>query len=294
MRVLILGASGMLGHKLLQRLAARHEVVGTVRDADSGSMLHKAIGPVSVIGGVRAEDLQSIEQAIRQSRAEVVLNCIGIVKQSKDVADPINTISVNALLPHLIARVARMCGAKVVQFSTDCVFSGRRGNYIEDDTPDPEDLYGRTKLLGELDGSDCLTIRTSIIGRELRGHLSLIDWLLLQKSATIRGYDRALYTGFTTIALADVVAWLIEEHPCLQGIWHVSSDPISKYELLRLVGEIYGSQVEIERDRTFVCDRRLDSTRFRQQTRWKPPPWGKMIRDMWADATPYKLEGELG
>jgi dTDP-4-dehydrorhamnose reductase len=288
MRVLVLGAAGMLGHKLLQRLRAEHEAAGTIRDAAPDAGLSRALPGVKLYPGVDASNLASIERALDDWQAQVVLNCIGIIKQSKAASDPLPSIAINALLPHQLAQMAAARGARLINFSTDCVFSGRRGNYVEDDEPDPVDLYGRSKLLGEVTAPNALTLRTSIVGRELRGHLGLIDWFLSQRGGRINGYTRALYSGLTTLAAADLVAWLIRAHPELQGVWQVSGEPISKFDLLQIVKRVYRVDIDIAPDQQFVCDRRLDSTRFRQRTGWRPPSWEDMIAAM------HREEGMYG
>ena len=217
----------------------------------------------------------------------MVLNCIGIIKQTKAANDPLPAIAINSLFPHQLARLTSMRGARLFHFSTDCVFSGRRGNYVEDDLPDPVDLYGRSKLLGEVDAPGALTLRMSMVGRELRGHLGLIDWFLSQRGRRVSGYARALYSGLTTIATADLVARLIRAHPQLEGVWQVSGEPISKFDLLAIVNRVYALGIEIVRDETFVCDRRLDSSRFRNATGWRPASWEDMIADMHSEEAAY-------
>ena len=283
MRVLVLGAGGMLGHKMVQRLGTDFEVAGTIRDPEPDSDLRRAITGVKLFPKVAVNNLDSIARAIRDWRAQVVLNCIGIVKQTTAAQDPIVSIQVNALLPHQLAQITAAHGAKLIHFSSDCVFSGRRGNYSEEDAPDPVDLYGRTKLLGELEATGALTLRMSIVGRELRGHLGLIDWFLSQCARPVKGYSGALYSGLTTIATADLTSWLIRAHPHLEGVWHVSGEPISKFDLLRMVNRIYEFGCELEHDATFFCDRRLDSSRFRMLTGWRPPSWEAMITAMHSD-----------
>ena len=287
MRVIVLGAAGMLGHKLLQRLRTEHEAAGTIRDAAPDAGLSRALAGVKLYPGVDAADLASLERALDDWKAQVVLNCIGIIKQSKAASDPLPSIAINSLLPHQLAQMAAARGARLIHFSTDCVFSGRRGNYVEDDEPDPVDLYGRSKLLGEVTAPNALTLRTSIVGRELRGHLGLIDWFLSQRGGRINGYVRALYSGLTTLAAADLVAWLIRAHPELQGVWQVSGEPISKFDLLQIVKRVYRLDIEIAPDEHFVCDRRLDSTRFRTHTGWRPPSWEDMIAAMHRDEATY-------
>jgi dTDP-4-dehydrorhamnose reductase len=287
MRAIVLGAAGMLGHKLLQRLRADHEIAGTIRESAPDTNLLRILPGIKLYPDVHADDLSSLERAIDDWGAQVVLNCIGVIKQTKAASDPITSTTINSLHPHRLAQLTAARGARLIHFSTDCVFSGRRGNYVEDDVPDPVDLYGRSKLLGEVAGPGALTLRTSIVGRELRGHLGLIDWFLSQRGCRIRGFVRALYSGLTTIAAADLVARLVRDHPEVEGLWHVSGDPISKFDLLQIVKRVYGIDVDIAPDEEFVCDRRLDSTRLRERTGWLPPSWEDMIADMHLDEATY-------
>lgn len=287
MRVIVLGAAGMLGHKLLQRLRADYDVAGTVRGSAPNPELGRVLRGIKVYTGVDTVDLSSLKGAIDNWKPQVVVNAIGIINKGIAASDPLASITVNSLLPHQLAQIAAAHGAKLVHFSTDCVFSGRRGNYIEDDEPDPVDLYGRTKLLGEVPGPNALTLRTSFVGRELRGHLGLIDWFLAQRGCRVHGFVRALYSGLTTLAMADLIAWLISAQPELRGIWHVSGEPISKFDLLQLVKRVYRLDIEIVPDENFVCDRPLDSTRFRNQTGCRPPSWEDMIATMHRDEDTY-------
>jgi dTDP-4-dehydrorhamnose reductase len=287
MRVVVLGAAGMLGHKLLQRLRKDHEVAGTIRDAVPDPTLEKILSGIRLYPGVEATDLSSLARPIDDWGAQVVLNCIGVIKQTKAASDPLPSITINSLLPHQLAQITAARGVKLIHFSTDCVFSGRHGNYVEDDVPDPVDLYGRSKLLGEVAGPKALTLRTSIIGRELRGHLGLVDWFLAQRGRRINGFVRALYSGLTTVAAADLIAWLIRDYPELHGVWQVSGEPISKFDLLQIVKRVYGLDIDIAPDEAFVCDRRLDSTRFRKHTGWRPPSWEEMIAGMHLDEATY-------
>jgi dTDP-4-dehydrorhamnose reductase len=287
MRLIVLGAAGMLGHKLLQRLRTDFEIAGTIRDREPGPELQQAISGVKLYPEVAANNLPSLARVVEEWRPQIVLNCIGIVKQRCAASDPILSIAINSLFPHQVAQLAAAHGAKMIHFSTDCVFSGRHGNYVEDDVPDPVDLYGRSKLLGEVATPGALTLRMSVIGRELRRHIGLIDWFLSQRGRRVNGYARALYTGLTTIVAADLIAWLIRAHPGLEGLWHVSADPISKFDLLQMVNRVYRLGVEITRDETFVCDRRLDSSRFRRCTGWQPPGWEQMVDAMHSDEQHY-------
>jgi dTDP-4-dehydrorhamnose reductase len=280
MRVLVLGASGMLGHKLLQRLRGKFEVAGTVRSAEPDRMVREALPRLKFYAGVDAAGPGEIARAIDDWRPAAVVNCIGIVKQAPEAHEPIPSISVNSLLPHQLHRLTAERGIRLIHFSTDCVFSGRHGPYGEDDIPDPRDLYGRSKLLGEVAGRGALTLRTSIVGRELRQHRGLIEWCLRQRGRRIKGFAGALYSGLTTSAMADLVGDIIGAHPGLDGLWQVSAAPISKFDLLQIVNRVYDLGIEIDRDEDFVCDRRLDSTRLRELTGWQPQPWPDMIDAM--------------
>jgi len=287
MRVLVLGAAGMLGHKLCQRLRERFEVVGTVRGDPVAYAAYRALDGVDLQGGVDAERVETVRQVLEAVRPDVVVNAIGTVKQRAESNDPVTGITVNALFPHQLARLCSGLGARVVHFSTDCVFAGLRGGYREDDVTDANDFYGRTKLLGELAGPGCLTLRTSMIGRELSGTQGLIEWFLSQRGGRVKGYARARFSGLTTRVLSDLVGDLIERSPDLEGLWHVSAEPISKLDLLEIVNRVYGTGVTIERDEALVVDRSLDSSRFRARTGYQPPGWEAMIAGMHADEASY-------
>jgi dTDP-4-dehydrorhamnose reductase len=286
-RILILGGAGMLGHKLCQLYRREFDAWCTVRSQPRGPEGFEIWDRDRMIAGVDAVDFDSVARAIADVKPEVVINCIGIIKQLKAAKDPIVSLSINSLFPHRLAILCRAAGARMIHISTDCVFSGRKGNYTEDDVSDAEDLYGRTKYLGEAGYPGCLTLRTSIIGRELHSTSGLIDWFLSNRGGKVRGYRKAIYTGFTTQALAKIIAEIIVDHPELSGLLQVSSEPINKYDLLRLVNEIYGAGIDIEPDDAFVCDRSLNSARFRAAVNFQPPTWPEMIVEMYNDPLPY-------
>ncbi|HBB89357.1 MAG TPA: NAD(P)-dependent oxidoreductase [Blastocatellia bacterium] len=288
MRVLILGGSGMLGHKLWQTLAPSFDTYATVRRAPEAYSRFGIFDEARVVGGVSAENFETIERAFATVRPEAVVNCIGIVKQDAAATNPIASITVNALFPHQLAQACGEIGARLIHLSTDCVFSGAKGNYSESAAPDAQDLYGRTKLLGEVgDRENCLTLRTSMIGRELQGAHGLVEWFLSQRGKTVRGFKRAVFSGFTTTALAGVIGDLVANHPELSGVWHVAAEPINKFDLLVLVQKALALDIEIEPDENFFCDRSLDGTRFRAATEFAPQPWPEMIDRMAQDTTPY-------
>lgn len=276
----------MLGHKVCQVSGRHFDVYGTFRSAVP--KLPGVYDNTTTILDVDVTRDESLEQTISVVRPDVVVNAVGIVKQLALAKDPIASIRLNSLLPHILARLGRDRGFTVVHVSTDCVFSGHKGGYTETDIPDPVDLYGRTKLLGELDGPGMLTLRTSIIGRELQTQNGLVEWFLSQRGGTIKGFARAVYSGLTTEALAFVITELLRSNRPLHGLWHVSSASISKYELLRKLNVAFATGTDIRRDDSFVIDRSLESGRFWTATGLRRPLWDEMISSMANDPTPYR------
>jgi dTDP-4-dehydrorhamnose reductase len=280
--VLILGASGMLGNAALRVMAdSEHEVFGSIRSEGSKRLFSEKLAAHLVVAGdVEKEDaLISLFQSVRP---QVVINCIGLVKQLSQVNDPLVALPINALLPHRLARLCDLMNARLVHVSTDCVFSGSKGGYTEDDAPDAGDLYGRSKLLGEVDYPNAITMRTSIIGHELAGAHGLIGWFLQQKDKCY-GYNKAIFSGFPTVELARIIRDVIMPRPDLSGLYHVASAPINKYDLLQLVAEVYGKQVEIVPDSKLVIDRSLNADRFRTATGYTPPSWPELVKLMHAN-----------
>jgi len=242
---------------------------------------------MTIIGNVRADDLATVQRAIERSNPDVVINCIGIVKQLPAASDPLPSIAINALFPHQLAKICRQKNIRLIHMSSDCVFSGNRGNYSEDDPSDAEDLYGRTKYLGEVNYPGCLTVRTSIIGRELETAHGLIEWFLSQEGKTVSGYRKAIFSGLTTIALSEIIGEIISDYPVLHGIRQIASEPVSKYDLLNLVKKTYGMTITLEPDETVVNDRSLNPSKFNKETTIKTPSWQRMISQMFDDPTPY-------
>lgn len=277
MRLLVLGASGMLGNTLFRYFAAdrRHECYGTLRSGRADPGL-ESLPPERIIEGVSAESFDSVIRAVSLARPDTIINCVGIVKQLSSSQDPATAISINALFPHRLAHLAAASHARLIQISTDCVFSGSSGHYRETDPPDAQDLYGRTKLLGELSYPHTITLRTSIIGHEVASARSLLNWFLNQ-SGQIHGYRRAFFSGLPTVELARVIADYVLPHPNLSGLYHVAASRISKYDLLEEVREIYGHTVEIIPDDRIVTDRSLVADRFSAETGYSAPNWKDLI-----------------
>ncbi|KCZ72167.1 dTDP-4-dehydrorhamnose reductase [Candidatus Methanoperedens nitroreducens] len=287
MNLLILGAYGMLGHKLFQKLSQHFDTYATCRNIRKEEWISQILPTDRLIPSVQAEDFDSILKAINAVRPDAIINCIGIIKQLDAAKDPIPSIAINALFPHQLAAVCQAQGIRLIHFSTDCVFSGKNGMYTHKDIADAEDLYGRTKFLGEVGGKGCITIRSSIIGRELGTRHGLLEWFLSQAGGTVKGYRKAIYTGFTTIEMSHIVNKILVNHPDLSGVWHVASSPISKYDLLCHINEKMVLNVRIEPDDQFICDRSLDGRLFAKQTGYVAPSWDKMIEELAKDSSPY-------
>jgi dTDP-4-dehydrorhamnose reductase len=276
----------MLGHKLWQTLHRDFDVWVTGRAPFARYERFGLFARDRFIEGVDAMNLSTVAAALERVRPDAVINCIGVIKQLAAAKDPIASLTLNSLFPHQVARMLGG-GARLLHVSTDCVFSGRRGMYRESDVPDPEDLYGRTKLLGEVDGPHCLTLRTSIVGRELETASGLFEWFLGNRGGRVRGFSKAIYSGLTTLALSRVIAEVLDHHRGLRGVYQVASQPLSKLELLRRVRDALGLQVELVPDDSVAIDRSLDGSHFRVATSIEVPSWDEMISDFAADPTPY-------
>jgi|LSQX01.2.fsa_nt_gb dTDP-4-dehydrorhamnose reductase len=282
-KVLILGGSGMLGHKLFMHLSNKKnfEVFTTVRSNDFNKFLPESLLS-SVVHGVDAGNFLRIVEVLKTIKPQVVINCIGIVKQSSVADNALLNISINALLPHHLAQTCRERGIRLIHISTDCVFAGTKGYYTEDEAADATDLYGRTKLLGEVAHPHTLTLRTSIIGHELQTKQGLVEWFLAQ-TERVQGYCRHTFSGFPTIELAKVLADHIIPNTSLSGVYHLSSQPISKYELLNLIAWQYGKSIVIEPYYDTFCDRSLNSQRLRSLINYSAPSWPDMVAAMQLD-----------
>jgi dTDP-4-dehydrorhamnose reductase len=286
MKIPIVGGWGMLGHRLWIELSKAHEVWVTVRSSASSLPDLPGVDRSHIRASVDMLDFDNVIRAFASIRPEIVINCVGLVKQHPMSNDPLSVIELNARLPHRLLLVCRTGGIRLIHISTDCVFSGKAGNYTENSISDAEDLYGRSKALGEVTYPHTLTLRTSIIGRELRTRLGLTEWFLSQKGP-VKGFTNAIFSGFTTQAFARVLLDYVIPRADLNGVWQVSSDSISKYDLLCLMKASYRRDIEIIPDGAFVCDRSLDSSRFRKETDFVSPSWPSMIEEMASCPLPY-------
>ena len=287
MRALVLGAAGMLGHRVWRELSEHMETHAALRRTHAEIAPLRWFDRASVIERTDVASDADLDRAFSIAMPDVVVNAVGIVKQRDDAANAVQTISINALLPHRLAARCADGGARLIHVSTDCVFSGSRGNYTEQDVPDARDLYGRSKLIGEVDQPDCLTIRTSMVGREIGSSRGLFEWFISHRGESVPGFTRARFSGLTTAELARVIRLVIEEHADIRGVWHVAGEQISKFDLLSILNETLSLGISIVADDSFVCDRTLDATRFMNATGYRPPTWAAMVAELAADPTPY-------
>jgi len=282
-RILILGGDGMLGHQLLKSWQGKHEARVTLRGDAARYADYGLFTPENSFYGVDGLDFSSVEKVVRLFRPEAIVNAIGIVKQRAEAHDTILSLEVNSLLPHRLSQLCKKVGARLIHMSTDCVFSGDRGMYTESDLEDARDLYGRSKLMGEVHDAQAVTLRTSIIGLELSRNKSLIEWFLAQ-TGQVKGFTRAIYSGFTTREMARIIEHVLLDHRNISGLWHVASAPISKYALLSELRDLMQRHdIELLPDNNFFCERSLDATRFNTETGYQPPSWHEMLKELAAD-----------
>ena len=282
MNILVLGATGMLGNAVVRVLSEKTdwEVYGTVRSESTRRFFQESIAR-KLLTGVDVEQQDSLINAFNRTRPDVVINCAGLTKHKPEADDPLISIPINTLMPHRLAGLCKLIGARLVHISTDCVFSGEKGGYSEDDFADARDVYGKSKALGEVLYPHTITLRTSSIGHELQSKYGLLDWFLSQEGRC-KGYTRAVFSGLPTVIFAQVIRDVVIPHRELSGLYHVAAKPINKYELLMLIARMYGKQIEIAPDDNLVIDRSLEASRFREATGYVAPEWEEMIKLMYS------------
>jgi len=279
MKVLVLGAGGMLGSACYKVFSETdgYLTYGTLRTLEQIAAVPPGSG--TLIPCVNALDLSQLAYVFDQCSPDVVINCVGIIKQLDSVKNLPLLIETNALLPHRLADLSNRWGARLIHISTDCVFSGAKGMYKESDVPDAADPYGRTKQLGETVAANAITLRTSIIGHEVKRAVSLVDWFLSQRG-TVKGYRRAIFSGLPSVELARVIRDYVAPDREMTGLYHVAAEPIAKFDLLGLVAKEYRSEANLAPDDTLVINRSLDGQRFREHTGYVAAPWPTLIRSM--------------
>jgi len=289
-KILVLGATGMLGHKMLQLLSARFEnVFGTMRGllTDPRYRVIAQLVPGRILEGLDLRDAKMVSGVIAELRPDVVVNCVGAIKQRAEAQDPVTSIHLNSLLPHIVANALQGWQGRLIHFSTDCVFSGQKGGYREIDPSDATDIYGKSKYLGEPLAGNSLVLRTSIVGRELIHSDSLLEWFLSMNHKQVRGFTRHWWSGVTTNHLSRLVGDIIRSHPRLAGLYQVSSGKIAKYDLLCLLRDAYALDVEITPDAQSFCDRSLSGDLLREAIGYEAPSWAQLIEELVKDPTEY-------
>ena len=286
-KVLIIGGNGMLGHKLLQVLSPEFEAYVTLRGPFAGYEKFERFSGSRTFDNVDLMETGPIDGVLRELKPNVVINAAGIIKQVQSASSVIETLTINSILPHRLAALSSQLGFRLITISTDCVFSGSKGNYSEEDNSDAADLYGKSKNLGEVMEGNCLTLRTSIVGRELGTKHGLLEWFLQNRGGKVKGYSKAIFTGFPTVAFSRIIRDILVDHANLSGLYHVSSDAISKLDLLRLIDDRLRTNIEIEPIEDVRIDRSLNSERFRSATGFRPTPWREMIDQLADDSDGY-------
>ncbi len=282
MNILVFGASGMIGSAMFRVLSAKNDwqVWGTLRSAEAKSFFSTG-QQGKLVDAVDVEKHDALVRMFARVKPDVVVNCIGLTKHHKEAEDPLLALPLNASLPHRMADLCNVAGARLIHVSTDCVFAGSKGNYAEADAPDAVDVYGKAKHLGEVDYPHAITLRTSTIGHELQSAYGLLEWFLAQQGSC-KGFNRAIFSGLPNTEFARVVRDVVIPRADLHGLYHVGADPIGKYELLKLIARQYGKQIDIVRDDEFSIDRSLNSQRFKQATGYKAAGWPELIQAMHA------------
>jgi dTDP-4-dehydrorhamnose reductase len=280
MKVLVVGASGMIGSTVLRVLSEKKDwqVFGSVRDESVKRFFSTVIGE-RLIAGVDVEHPDLLTKVLDQVRPDVVVNCAGLTKHQPEAEDPLVSIPINSLMPHRLAGLCKLAGARLIHVSTDCVFSGEKGGYVESDFADARDVYGKSKALGEVNYPHAVTLRTSTIGHELQSQYGLLDWFLSQEGRC-KGYTRAIFSGLPTVVFAQVVRDMVIPNKQLSGLYHVAAEPINKFELLKIIAEVYGKAIDIVPDDRLAIDRSLNAEKFRVATGYVAPDWRSLIKLM--------------
>lgn len=278
MKILVLGGSGMLGNAMFRIVSETAEAYATIRSVSAIRHFPAQLQD-RILSGVDVLDHDVLVDLFRRLRPDVVVNCVGLVKQLAESEDPLSVLPINAMLPHRLARLCALVGARLVHVSTDCVFAGVKGGYRESDVSDATDLYGKSKFIGEVDYSNAVTLRTSIIGHELSSSQGLVEWFLSQ-TGSVKGYAKAVFSGLPTVELARAIRDVVIPRPDLCGVYHVASTPIAKLDLLQLIASVYGKEIDIVPDGAVVIDRSLNAERFLAATGYAPPLWPELVRAM--------------
>lgn len=278
MKVLVLGVTGLIGSEVFKSLSHKYEVRGTIRNPSAKHYFSEDLQKKLIVCKDALDDKALIE-VMETVNPDVVVNCIGLTKHLKGADDPLIAIPMNSLMPHRIAKYCELIGARMIHISTDCIFSGAKGGYTESDSSDAEDIYGKSKYLGEVNYTHTITLRTSTIGHEINTEYGLLNWFLSQK-VECKGYSKAIFSGLPTVEFARVIRDVVIPNPELNGLYHVAGQPISKYDLLKLIALEYNKSVNILKDDLFIIDRSLIADDFIKATNYIAPNWPELIQQM--------------
>lgn len=280
MKVLVLGASGMIGSTMFSVISeqSEYEVLGTIRD-DRVKRFFPATIASNLVANLDVQKHEDLVNILNEIRPNVVINCVGLTKHKAGASDPLIAVPINTIMPHKLAKLCSSLDSRLIHISTDCVFSGEKGGYAESDFADARDIYGKSKALGEVHSSNAITLRTSTIGHELNSKLGLLEWFLSQDERC-RGFKRAIFSGLPTIVLAQIVRDVVIPQKELSGLYHVAARPINKYDLLKLIAKEYDKSILISPDDSVVLDRSLSAVKFRASTGYIAPEWPELIRLM--------------
>lgn len=283
MRVLILGVSGLIGSTLFRVLSKSnsYRVGGTLR-LPAGSYQFEGGAATTLYFGVDFLKSDRWREVITDFSPDVVVNCAGVTKHRLAEFSGDEAHYINAQMPVILKEELCKLDSRFVQISTDCVFRGERGNYIEEDQPDALDRYGRTKIAGEVRGRNVLTIRTSTIGHECGTKHGLLEWFMDQKDSC-RGFERAVFSGMPTLELACIFRDYILPGDLYGGLFHLAPYPINKLALLQKIAKHYQLDLEIIPDQEFEMNRVLNSQKFLNATNYRIKDWDTLIIEMRKD-----------
>lgn len=286
--ILVFGAAGMLGHMLVRTLSDSHQVTGTISKAfNQSGRLGEILPKHRCVDLLDVRDFVMVERTILDWQPDVVVNCVGLIKHKMNTESVLEAVLINSAFPHHLARLCDKLNIRLIHFSTDCVFEGTPGMKRLTDTPNATDEYGITKRLGEVGYGTSLTLRTSIVGRQISGTEALFEWVISQRDKEVHGFKKAIYSGLTTRALSEVVRQVIEQHPDLIGLYQVASSPITKFDLISHLNDKLKLNITIIPDTKFECDRTLDGTVFSSVTGIQTPAWDEMLSEFFRDQFYY-------
>lgn len=293
-KILILGITGMLGHQMWRVLrrtldSQRFQIYGTVRGTVLALQRFDIFNTDGVIENVNASHFSELQKCLSDLQPDYVINCIGLTLRKKDLADIEKCYQINSVLPQLLGQWCELNHAKLIHFSTDCVFDGQKGShYYETDLPTAQDHYGRSKFLGEVRTGKNLTFRLSIVGRELENKTEFLEWIFSQKNQTVSGFDQVMYSGLTTNFVAQEVCRVILKFPELSGLHQISSESLSKFAIINKVNQKFYLNIQVNKKSDYVSNKSLDCSAYSKQTGFKSPTWDELIDDLYQDREFYE------